>query len=71
LGRALAYLDKYWDRLCRYTERGDLPIDNNRCEGAIRPFVVGGKAWLCTSRMDLQARKGVCPRTLPEVTQNL
>jgi transposase len=46
LGKALAYLDKYWDRLTRYTERGDLPIDNNRCEGAIRPFVVGRKAWL-------------------------
>ncbi|MFT5533549.1 MAG: transposase, partial [Candidatus Paceibacteria bacterium] len=46
LGTALAYLQKYWDRLTRYTERGDLPIDNNRCENAIRPFVVGRKAWL-------------------------
>lgn len=46
LGTALAYLQKYWSRLIRYTERGDLPIDNNRCENAIRPFVVGRKAWL-------------------------
>ena len=46
LGTALAYLRKYWSRLVRYTERGDLPIDNNRCENAIRPFVVGRKAWL-------------------------
>ena len=46
LGTALAYLKKYWSRLIRYTERGDLPIDNNRCENAIRPFVVGRKAWL-------------------------
>jgi hypothetical protein len=29
LGEALAYLHKYWSRLVRYTERGDLPIDNN------------------------------------------
>jgi hypothetical protein len=36
----------YWCKLVRYTERGDLPIDNNRCENAIRPFVVGRKAWL-------------------------
>ena len=36
----------YWSRLTRYTERGDLPIDNNRCENAIRPFVIGRKAWL-------------------------
>ena len=46
LGKALAYMAKYWDRLTRYAERGDLPIDNNRCENAIRPFVVGRKAWL-------------------------
>lgn len=46
LGKALAYLHKYWGRLKRYTERGDLPIDNNRCENAIRPFVLGRKAWL-------------------------
>jgi len=46
LGTALAYMQKYWRRLIRYTERGDLPIDNNRCENAIRPFVVGRKAWL-------------------------
>ena len=46
LGKALAYMDKYWDRLVRYAERGDLPIDNNRCENAIRPFVVGRKSWL-------------------------
>jgi len=46
LGKALAYLDKYWDKLVRYTERGDLPIDNNECENAIRPFVVGRKNWL-------------------------
>lgn len=46
LGEALAYLQTYWSRLTRYTERGDLPIDNNRCENAIRPFVVGRKAWL-------------------------
>jgi len=46
LGQALAYLQAYWSRLTRYTERGDLPIDNNRCENAIRPFVVGRKAWL-------------------------
>jgi transposase len=46
LGSALAYLQKYWARLIRYTERGELPIDNNRCENAIRPFVVGRKGWL-------------------------
>ena len=46
LGQAMAYLDSYWPKLVRYTERGDLPIDNNRCENAIRPFVVGRRNWL-------------------------
>lgn len=46
LGKALNYMDKYWQMLERYVERGDLPIDNNRCENAIRPFVIGRKSWL-------------------------
>jgi transposase len=46
LGKALAYLHKYWSRLVRYTERGDLPIDNNRCENSIRPFAVGRRRWM-------------------------
>jgi transposase len=46
LGEALAYLNKYWSRLVRYTERGDLPVDNNAVENSIRPFVVGRKGWL-------------------------
>lgn len=47
LGEALGYLHKVWLRLIRYTERGDLPIDNNLLEGgAIKPFVVGRKGWM-------------------------
>jgi transposase len=46
LGTALAYMKNLWPMLSRYTERADLPIDNNRCENSIRPFVVGRKSWL-------------------------
>lgn len=46
LGKALAYAHALWPRLIHYVERGDLPIDNNRAENAIRPFVVGRKAWM-------------------------
>lgn len=46
LGRALHYLDREWQRLIRYMDDGELPIDNNRCENAIRPFVIGRKNWL-------------------------
>mgnify|MGYP000927421523 CR=1 FL=1 len=46
LGEALSYWHGCWPRLIRYIERGDLPIDNNPVENAIRPFVSGRKAWL-------------------------
>jgi transposase len=45
-GKALHYLNAQWDKLTRYLEDGRLEIDNNLCENAIRPFVVGRKAWL-------------------------
>ena len=32
--------------LYRFLESGDIPIDNNRAENAIRPFCVGRKNWL-------------------------
>jgi len=46
LGKAMGYLDKQWPRLVRYAEDGRYPIDNNRAENAIRPFVVGRKNYL-------------------------
>jgi transposase len=46
LGKALTYMRNRWAMLIRYTERGDLPIDNNQAENKIRPFVIGRKAWL-------------------------
>lgn len=46
LGKALSYLDKHWGGLVRYCDAGELEIDNNRVENAIRPFVVGRKNWL-------------------------
>ncbi|MDP3979621.1 MAG: IS66 family transposase [Pseudomonas sp.] len=46
LGNAVNYLAKNWSRLVRYIEAGHLPIDNNRAENAIRPFVIGRKNWM-------------------------
>ena len=43
LGKAMHYMDKQWPRLTVYTEDGRLNIDNNLCENAIRPFVIGRK----------------------------
>src|SRR5690554_6610806 len=46
LGKALGYLDKNWNKLIVYLDDGELAIDNNRAENAIRPFVIGRKNWL-------------------------
>jgi len=46
LGTALAYMQNLWPLLTRYTERHDLPVDNNRAENSIRPFVIGRKSWM-------------------------
>ena len=46
LGKALHYLSAQWPKLIRYAENGAWPIDNNLCENAIRPFVVGRRNWL-------------------------
>ncbi|HDS1781195.1 TPA: transposase, partial [Pseudomonas putida] len=43
LGKAIGYLASNWSKLERYVEQGDLPIDNNAAERAIRPFVIGRK----------------------------
>jgi transposase len=46
LGKALHYLTAQWPKLVRYVDDGRWPIDNNACENAIRPFVVGRRNWL-------------------------
>ena len=46
LGKALHYLHGQWPKLIRSVENGAWPIDNNACENAIRPFVVGRRNWL-------------------------
>jgi hypothetical protein len=46
VGKAIAYSLGQWSKLERYIEDGNLQIDNNRAERAIKPFVIGRKNWL-------------------------
>jgi len=46
IGKAMTYLDNQWPQLIRVLSDGRLEVDNNRCENALRPFVLGRKAWL-------------------------
>lgn len=45
-GKAINYLADEWPKLTRYLDDGRLEVSNVLCENAIRPFVVGRKAWL-------------------------
>jgi hypothetical protein len=45
-GKALTYLNNQWPQLVGYLDDGRLAIDNNACERAIRPFVIGRRNWL-------------------------
>jgi hypothetical protein len=46
LGKAFAYTLSQWQALEVYLNRGDIEIDNNQVENAIRPTAVGKKNWL-------------------------
>ena len=44
--KAIDYSLKRWAAFVRYADSGDLPIDNNPVENAIRPIAIGKKNWL-------------------------
>jgi len=46
LGKAIHYSLSQWDKLIAYLGSPYLTPDNNACENAIRPFVIGRKNWL-------------------------
>ena len=46
LGKACAYALGQWSRLILYATEGEVEIDNNWCENAIRPVALGRKNWL-------------------------
>ena len=46
LAKAVQYCLNEKPYLYRCLENGNIPVDNNRAENAIRPFVIGRKNWL-------------------------
>jgi transposase len=46
LGQAMTYAFNQWEALCVYTTDGDLAIDNNAAENALRRVALGRKNWL-------------------------
>jgi transposase len=46
LGKACDYALHQWSRLIVYAANGEVEIDNNWCENAMRPIAIGRKNWL-------------------------
>ena len=46
IGQAISYTLSNWDALCRYAHDGDLTIDNNPAENALRGIAIGRKNYL-------------------------
>ena len=46
LGKAIQYANNQWPTLTTFMKDGEIEIDNNIAENAIRPFAVGRKGWL-------------------------
>jgi transposase len=60
LGKAVHYSLAQWDKMTAYLESPYLTPDNNACENAIRPFVLGRKNWLfCKSPEGAESSCGI------------
>jgi hypothetical protein len=46
MGQAIAYAQRHWPALLRFTGHGFLAIDNNAAERALRAVTLGRKNWL-------------------------
>lgn len=56
IGKALAYSQTRWDNLSAYLYNGNLQIDNNLVENAIRPVALGRKNYLFAGSHDAAQR---------------
>jgi transposase len=63
MGVAIDYTLSNWETLLRYTEDGDLQIDNNGAERSLHPIVVGRNNWLFYGS-DKGGRTGAVLRSL-------
>ena len=46
MGQAIGYALNQWPTMVRFLEHGEVEIDNNKVENAIRPTALGKKNWL-------------------------
>jgi len=60
LGKAIYYALGQKTKLTQCLAQGEIPLDNNLAENAIRPYVIGRKAWLfCDSESGAKASTNI------------
>ena len=59
MGRARSYVFGLWGKLQVFLEHGEIPLDNNRVENAIRPTKLGAKNWLFIGGADTGQRSAI------------
>jgi len=59
MGKAIRYTLAQWPMLCLFLEEGQVEIDNNLVENAIRPTAVGKKNWLFIGHADCGQRGAI------------
>lgn len=57
--KAIDYTLSNWTGLTRYLDDGNVPIDNNAAENAVRPLAVGRKNWLFVGSQQAGERAAV------------
>ena len=58
-GKAVRYSLKRWEKLTRYVDNGEVEIDNNGVENALRPLALGRKNYLFAGSHDAAQRAAV------------
>jgi transposase len=71
IGKALTYTLNQWAALNRYVEDGDLSIDNNWAERAMRPIAIGRKNWLFVGSPRAGQRAAVLASLIASCKENL
>jgi transposase len=59
IGKAATYTRNQWEALNRYIKDGDLSIDNNAAERAMKPVAIGRKNWLFVGSVPAGRRAAV------------
>ncbi len=71
IGKAATYTRNQWSALNRYVEDGDLSIDNNFAERAMRPIAIGRKNWLFVGSERAGQRAAVLASLVASCKNNL